>query len=198
MRALRTAALLGLLAAAGVAGAATLPELLQKAKEEFRNGSYSDALKTLSEIEAESAKPGLEKDRAMLEPIVAFYRGASYASLGKKGEARANFAIFLKHQPNATLDAALYSKKVIAALEDARRALPREETAQASLDAAYATFAPPSTGGSAETPGPPSSWTSGRNATRRRRRPRTKPAPISRSGSRSPTPASRSRRRGGA
>lgn len=143
-----------------MAGAASLPELLQKAKKEFGAGSYNDALKTLAEIEAESAKPGLEKDRAMLEPIVAFYRGASYASLGKKAEARANFTIFLKHQPNASLDAGLYSKKVIAALEDARKTLPVEAApAEASLDSAYATFAPPPTTGSAETPGP--EWSEG-------------------------------------
>lgn len=148
-----------LLFGTGVARAASLPELLQKAKEEFRSGSFADALKTLAEIEVESGKPGLEKDRALLEPIVAFYRGASYASLGKKAEARANFTIFLKHQPNASLDASLYSKKVIAALEDARRALPREEPSDASLETAYATFAPPPTAGAAETPGP--EWAEG-------------------------------------
>jgi GWxTD domain-containing protein len=142
-----------------VAGAASLPELLQKAKEEFRAGSFADALKTLAEIEAESGTPGLEKDRAMIEPIVAFYRGASYASLGKKAEARASFTIFLRHQPNASLDASLYSKKVIAALEDARRALPREEPSDTSLETAYATFAPPPTAGSAESPGP--EWAEG-------------------------------------
>ena len=123
MRAFRTAAAFGLgfYLIAVFAGAATLPELLQKAKEEFRNGSFTDVLRTLSEIELESAKPGLERDRVALEPIVAFYRGAAYASLGKKEEARSSFATFLKHQPNASLDAGLYSKKVIAALEDARR-----------------------------------------------------------------------------
>lgn len=142
----------------GVAGAASLPELLQKAKEEFRNGSFADVLRTLSEIDSESSKPGLERDRAMLEPIVAFYRGAAYASLGKKEEARANFAVFLKHQPNASLDAGLYSKKVISALEEARKSLPREAPA-ASFEAAYRTFVPPPTGAAAELPGP--DWAEG-------------------------------------
>lgn len=161
MRAFRTASALGLalLLGAAVAGAAFLPELLQKAKEEFRSGSFADALKTLSEIETESGRPGLEKDRAMLERIVAFYRGASYASLGKKEEARANFTIFLKHQPNASLDAGLYSKKVVSALEEARRALPREEPADASIDASYRTFVAPPTAAAAETPGP--EWSEG-------------------------------------
>ncbi len=153
MRTSRRAAVLGLvlLFGAAAAGAATLPELLQKAKGEFGSGSFSDALRTLSEIEAESGKPGLERDRVALEPIVAFYRGATFASLGKKEEARANFAIFLKYQPNAALDAGLYSKKVIAALEEARRALPREERAEASVDAAYRTFVAPPTAAAAET-----------------------------------------------
>ena len=161
MRAQARAAALGfcLLLGAAVAVGASLPELLQKAKEEFRNGSFADVLGTLSEIEAESGKPGLERDRAMLEPIVAFYRGASYASLGKKEEARANFAVFLKHQPNASLDAGLYSKKVIAALEEARRALPRDQPADASFEAAYRAFAPPAGALAAELPGP--DWAEG-------------------------------------
>ena len=161
MRAFRIAASLGLVVLLGArfAGAASLPELLQKAKEEFRNGSFADVLRTLSEIEAESARPGLEKDRVQLEPIVAFYRGASYASLGKKEEARANFAIFLKHQPNASLDAGLYSKKVIAALEEARRTLPREAPPDASFDAAYRAFARPAEALAAEVPGP--DWAEG-------------------------------------
>lgn len=148
-----------LLGACAVAGAASLPELLQKAKDQFRGGSFSDALQTLSEIEAESGKPGFERDRVALEPIVAFYRGASYASLGKKEEARAQFAIYLKHQPNASLDAGLYSKKVISALEEARRTLPREEPADASFDAAYRAFAPPAGALAAELPGP--DWAEG-------------------------------------
>ena len=162
MNALRRAAALGLLLVlgAGAVSGASLPELLQKAKKEFGAGSYNDALKTLAEIESESAKPGLERDRAMLEPIVAFYRGASYASLGKKDDARANFTIFLKHQPNASLDAGLYSKKVIAALEDARKALPAEASpADTSVEAAYRAFAPPAAALAAELPGP--DWADG-------------------------------------
>jgi GWxTD domain-containing protein len=159
---LRRAAALGffLLLGAALARAASLPELLQKAKAEFSGGSYQEALKTLAEIETESAKPGLERDRAMLEPIVAFYRGASYASLGKKNEARANFTIFLKHQPNASLDAGLYSKKVIAALEDARKSLPADAApADTSVEAAYSAFAPPAAALAAELPGP--DWADG-------------------------------------
>ena len=149
-----------LLLGAGSASGASLPELLQKAKAEFGGGSYHDALKTLAEIEAESGKPGFERDRAMLEPIIAFYRGASYASLGKKEDARANFTIFLKHQPNASLDAGLYSKKVIAALEDARKALPVEAApADTSVEAAYRAYAPPATALAAEVPGP--DWAEG-------------------------------------
>lgn len=156
MGAVRRAAAVFLFLLAGSAGyGASLPELLQKAKEEFRSGSYSDALKTLSEIDAESSKPGLERDRAMLEPIVAFYRGASYASLGKKQEARANFAVFLNHQPNASLDPAIYSKKVIAALEDARKSLPAAEApGDASVESAYRAFAAPPVALAAEVPGP--------------------------------------------
>jgi len=125
-------------------GAATLPELLKKAKEQFRAGGYSESLATLAQLESESGKPGFERDRAALEPIIAFYRGASHASLGEKEKARAAFAMFLEHQPNASLDPSMYSKKVIAALEDARKAGVPAQPSDSSLDAAYRSFAPPS------------------------------------------------------
>ena len=123
-------------------------------------GAFSDSLRTLSEIEAESGMPGLERDRVALEPIIAFYRGASYASLGKKVEARANFSIFLKHEPNVSIDAGIYSKKVISALEEARRELPAETTlADASVESAYRAFASPSAAFAAELPG--ADWADG-------------------------------------
>ncbi len=125
-----------------LAGAA-LPELLQRAKEQFRLGSYSDALAALSELDAESQKPGFEKDRAALQPVLAFYRGASYAALGKSAEARGQFEVFLAFQPNATLDPALYSKKVIAAFEETRTSLRRkaeQPEESGSLAMAYRAF----------------------------------------------------------
>ncbi|HEU5248426.1 MAG TPA: GWxTD domain-containing protein [Thermoanaerobaculia bacterium] len=127
-------------------GAADLPKLLQKAKEQFRLAAYADALATLDELEAESQGDGHEKDRAALAPVLAFYRGASLASLDRKDEAREQFETFLAFQPNAALDPAVYSKKVVAALEDARHALAarKELPAQTgSLATAYRAFPNP-------------------------------------------------------
>jgi len=103
--------------------ASNLPQLLQKAKDQFRLAAYNDALATLDSLEAESQKEGLERERGALAPVLAFYRGACLASLDRQPEAQQQFQAFLAFQPNAELDPAIYSKKVIAALESARRNL---------------------------------------------------------------------------
>jgi GWxTD domain-containing protein len=126
--------------------AATLPQLLQKAKDQFRLAAYADALATLDQLEAESAQPGLEKDRSALAPILPFYRGACLASLDRPAEAQQQFQAFLAFQPNAALDPAVYSKKVIAALEDARKGLAANKELppqSGSLAIAYAAFPKP-------------------------------------------------------
>jgi len=103
--------------------ASNLPQLLQKAKDQFRLAAYNDALATLDSLEADSQKEGLERERGALAPVLAFYRGACLASLDRQPEAQQQFQAFLAFQPNAELDPAIYSKKVIAALESARRTL---------------------------------------------------------------------------
>jgi GWxTD domain-containing protein len=126
--------------------AADLPKLLQKAKDQFRLAAFSDALATLDELEAASQGEGHENDRTALAPVLEFYRGVSLASLDRKEEAREHFEAFLAFQPTAALDPAVYSKKVIAALEDARRTLAanKELPAQTgSLAMAYRAFASP-------------------------------------------------------
>jgi GWxTD domain-containing protein len=113
---------LSLLLAASAA-ASTLPQLLQRAKEQFRIGAYVQTLATLEALEKESWKEGHEKDRTKLTPVLAFYRGAANASLGRGPQAREQFEIFLAFQPDVDLDPAVYSKKIVAALEEARKAL---------------------------------------------------------------------------
>ena len=126
--------------------AETLPQLLQKAKDQFRLAAYTDSLKTLDSLEVESQKDGLEKERAALAPVLAFYRGACLASLDRPAEAQPQFQAFLAFQPNAVLDPAVYSKKVIAALEGARHSLTSEKevtAATGSLTTAYMAFPKP-------------------------------------------------------
>jgi GWxTD domain-containing protein len=101
--------------------AATLPELFQKAKDEFRLASYAEALKTLDQLDKESEKPGNAEFRSALRQGITFYRGACLAALGRAEEAREQFEIFLVTRPGATLDPSIYPKSVITAFESARR-----------------------------------------------------------------------------
>jgi len=52
--------------ASGFALAEDLPGMFRKAKEQFRLGSYSDALTTLDKLQTESDKNGNESLRAAL------------------------------------------------------------------------------------------------------------------------------------
>lgn len=128
--------------------ASTLPSILQKAKEQFRLGAYVQALATLDALEQESMKEGHENDRAKLTPVLAFYRAVSNAALGRGPQAREQFEIFLAFQPDVELDPAVYSKKIVSALEEARKALRArgEEPAPAganTLALAYNSFRHP-------------------------------------------------------
>jgi GWxTD domain-containing protein len=128
------------------AGEPSLNQLFSRAKEEFRLGSYDKALQTLSQLKVESLKPGSEELRPTLEPAVVFYEGACYAALGKGAEARSRFETYLASHPNAALDPAIYSKKIIAAFEEARKSLGHVEgrpEEKGSLALAYAAFPKP-------------------------------------------------------
>src|SRR5712672_2627698 len=74
--------------------AATLPELFQKAKEQFKLGNYKESLAAVEALDAESAKPGLEAERARLLPGLLFYKGADLAALGRADEAEKAFEGF--------------------------------------------------------------------------------------------------------
>ena len=125
----------------------TLPELFQKAKQEFKLASYGNALATLEKLDVESAKPGLERDRQALLPGLLFYRGAALAGLGKQAEAKDAFTAFLSLKPDVQLDPAMYPKSVISALESARKDLAKrgvDAPSEAGVIAiAYRAFVPP-------------------------------------------------------
>ncbi len=113
---------------ASIAPARTLPDLFQKAKSQIRGESWTQALQTLGALEAEASRPGNESAREQLAAPLAFYRGVCEANLGRADEARAQFAAFLSLEPNASMDPSMYSKKALAAFNDARKT--------AALDAA--------------------------------------------------------------
>jgi GWxTD domain-containing protein len=146
--------------AAGALLAQSVPELFQKGKAQVKAGSWQEALSTFANLDTEVAKPANEGFRKQLEGPLAFYRGVCEANLGQTDEARVNFETFLRGTPNASIDPAIYSKKAVAAFEEARTALTPPESARSggpSLFNAYQEFKPP-----ANISEPPSaSWADG-------------------------------------
>jgi GWxTD domain-containing protein len=120
--------------------AQTLPDLFQKLKSEVNARAWTEASRTLAALQAEAVKPGNEASLAKLEGPIAFYRGVCEANLGQTNEAIEDFATFLKIQPNATIDSAVYSKEAVAAFEEARKVVAERAP---SLAAAYREFEPP-------------------------------------------------------
>ncbi len=129
--------------------AQTLPELFQKAKAQVKGESWQEAMKTLTLLDTESAKPGNETARTQLEAPMAFYRGVCEANLGMAEKAQADFEIFQNLQPNATMDPSMYSKKAIAAFETARKntAPPIDSDGRPSIFLAFQEFKLPANAG---------------------------------------------------
>src|SRR5512132_4420385 len=121
----------------------TVVELFQKAKNQVKLGSYDDALKTLDALDTATAAPGHEAERKQVEPPIAFYRGVSFAALGRRDEAQASFRKYLGFVPNASMDASMYPKKAVAAFEEARKSLGSSGAPESSaIDGSYAAFHP--------------------------------------------------------
>ncbi len=136
------------LASSFATNAQTLPELFQKAKAQVKGEAWHEALKTLDALDAEAAKPGNEGARQQLTGPSAFYRAVCDANLGNIEAAKQEFATFLKLNPNANLDPSMYSKKALAAFEEARKASAPEDDVPAidgstSLFTKYQEFKPP-------------------------------------------------------
>ncbi len=136
----RAALLLSLLLFTVLALPETLPELFGKLKEQVKSSSWADALKTLDALDSESAKPGNEAARKQLEGPIAFYRGVCDSNLGNSDKAIADFSAYLKLQPNAEIDKAMYSKKAVAAFEKAQK---QASDRSPSIAEAYKEFQPP-------------------------------------------------------
>jgi GWxTD domain-containing protein len=99
--------------------AETLSELFQRAKEQVKAQSWQDALVTLDQLDAESARAGNENVREQLTAPIAFYRGVCEANLDQTEKAEADFATFRRAQPDSAIDPTAYSKKAVAAFEAA-------------------------------------------------------------------------------
>jgi GWxTD domain-containing protein len=120
--------------------AQSIPELFGKLKEQTRAGAWQDAMKTIESLQAEAARPGNEAVQKQLEAPLAFYSGVCEANLGQTDKAVQDFGAFLKAQPNAAIDSKMYSKKAVAAFENAQKEAARRAP---SLAEAYKEFQPP-------------------------------------------------------
>ena len=118
----------------------TLGEQFQTLKKDVNRGAWADALRTLEKLDADASRPGNESLREQLEGPTAFYRGVCEANLDRASEAVASFQEFLRLQPAATLEASVYSKKVVSAFDKARR---KKAAKPFSLAEAYKNFRPP-------------------------------------------------------
>src|SRR5205823_4867968 len=118
----------------------TLPDLFKRAKDKFAAGDYRGSLADFDLLDANSAKPGLENDRAKLIPVITFYRGANLAALGRNAEAKDAFIAYLGYKPNASIASPPFPKATVAIFEEARKASAKQVT---TLNATYATFVKP-------------------------------------------------------
>ena len=114
-------------------------------KEQVKAQSWREALTTLDQLDAESAKPGNETAHQQLVAPVAFYRGVCEANLDHVEKAEAAFAIFLQEKPGSSIDNTVYSKKAVAAFQAASKEPP--PPAALSMLQRYEEFkAPPNMG----------------------------------------------------
>ncbi len=124
----------GVLFATDARAQAPLNELFQKGKSEFRTGTYEASLETFHRLDEMSRASGFEAARTKLEPIIAFYRGANLAALGKNEDARLQFEKYLEAAPNARLDPAMFPKAVIEVFNNVREKAPPPPHVPAALD----------------------------------------------------------------
>ena len=129
-----------LMITSGALEAASLPEMFKAAKDEFGHGEYVKSLADFQLLESASRQPGSEADRAKLGPIITFYRAANLGALGRHGESRDLFVAFLTMQPDASITSPPFPKTVVAAFEEAQKAV---QSGALSLGAQYAMFHPP-------------------------------------------------------
>jgi len=128
----------------------SIADLFQKGKTAFKLANYKASLDTFDQLE-QSSRSASDGDRAKLDPVIAFYRGANFAALGEKERARLEFEKYLSLVPAAQLDPGAFPKTVIdqfnAARDNARRE-PGAAVSRASVTeyggmiADYARFRP--------------------------------------------------------
>ena len=128
-----------LVTAAVFAADPSLPQMFKQAKDKFTAGDYKSSLADLDALDAMSAQPGYENDRAKLLPVLTFYRGANLAALGQKEEAREAFASFLTMSPNGSITSPPFPKATVDLFEDGRKLARGRSTSMATVYSAFTT-----------------------------------------------------------
>jgi len=134
------AALLLLITCSAFAADPTLPELFKRGKEKFAAGDYKGSLADFDLLDKNSSEPGFATDRAKLLPVIAFYRGANLAALGRKNEAKDAFISYLVLVPTASIKSPPFPQTTIDLFEAARKEAAGRSNVVAST---YATFVKP-------------------------------------------------------
>jgi GWxTD domain-containing protein len=142
LRVLSCAVLLTFSVASAFAADPSLPEIFKRAKDKFAAGDNKGSLADFELLDKTSAQSGFENDRAKLIPVVTFYRGASLAALGRKGEAKDAFSAYLGFVPTAAIASPPFPKTTVDLFEQARN---EAGSVSKSIADAYAAFASPST-----------------------------------------------------
>ncbi|MEA2327402.1 MAG: hypothetical protein QOE68_2361, partial [Thermoanaerobaculia bacterium] len=117
----------------------TLPDLFKRAKEKFAAGDYKSSLADFDQLDATSARPGFENDRAKLLPVVTFYRGANLAALGQRNEAKDAFVTYLGLVPTAAIASPPFPRTTVDLFEAARK---EAEGRSMTMAAIYSSFVP--------------------------------------------------------
>lgn len=97
-----------------------LPELFQKAQQQFGAGEYEQSLASVEELDRLSRQPGLENDRRQLIAPIHFFRAANLAMLDRTQDAIIQFQGFLHYNPAAEVKKGSFPEPVLDALAKAR------------------------------------------------------------------------------
>ena len=71
--------------------AESLGEIFNRVKTEFSQGDYKRSLADVDALDAASQQPAAASERPKLVGVIAFYRAANLAALGRADEAKAEF-----------------------------------------------------------------------------------------------------------
>jgi GWxTD domain-containing protein len=125
-----------------------LNDLFQTGKRQFKMAAYEASLTTFQRLDETSRAPAFEAERVKLEPLIAFYRGANLAALGRVEIAQKEFQKYLESFPTAHLDPAAFPKSVIQVFERVKQATSAAGSSNHPITAAspivqeYARFHP--------------------------------------------------------